>query len=186
MPYPPADRRPLTGRRAVIMFRFVSWFRRDRNSSPRLRRSLRVEALEDRITPASPDAWVSSPPPSPGPNVIWVDTVAQLNSAVQNLQSGQTIVIKPGVYNLTQPLYVGKNQQVQNVSIRGSTGDFNDVVLRGAGMNNTAVHYGFSVYNAQDVFFQDLSVGDGYWTGIDLQGGMGAERVHVSHCRVFD
>ena len=36
-------------------------------------------------------------------------------------------------------------------------------------MNSTAVRYGFSVYNAQDVTFENLSVGDVYWTGTDLQ-----------------
>src|SRR5262249_6856487 len=172
------------------MFDLGSWFRRLRTPRPRPRRcparSLRVEPLEDRITPASPDSWVSAPPPAPSANVIWVDTVAKLNTAVQTLQSSQTIVIKAGTYQLTQPLFVGKDHQVQNVAIVGATGNFNDVVLRGAGMNDTAVRYGFSVYNAQDVVIQNLSVGDVYWTGIDLQGPMGAERVHIQHCRVFD
>ena len=44
-----------------------------------------------------------------------MDTVAELQDAVQNLQSNQTIVIEPGTYQLTRTLYVGKDQPVQNV-----------------------------------------------------------------------
>lgn len=148
--------------------------------------ALRCERLEDRLTPALPSSWTSPPAPPPGPNEIWVATADELTAAVQNLQSNQTIVLRAGEYRLTQPLYVGKASPLQNVAIRGATGDFNDVVLRGAGMDDPSVRYGFSVYNAQDVVIADLSVGEVYYSGIDLQGVQGAERVKIQHCRVFD
>ena len=78
------------------------------------------------------------PPPSPGPNVIWVSTQSALQSAFSNLQSGQTIVIEPGTYNLSSTLYIGHNSNITNVTVRGSTDNFNDVTLLGNGMDNAS------------------------------------------------
>ena len=156
----------------------------------RQRNRLRLEALEGRVLLKGPaDAPNLGPPPAPSASVIWVDTVAELQDAVQNLQSNQTIVIEPGTYQLTRTLYVGKDQPVQNVLIRGSTDDFNDVVIKGLGMDgpfNASLAFGFSVYNAQDVTIANLSVGEVYYHAIDLQGVQGADRVHLYHCRFFD
>src|SRR5262249_47034265 len=64
-----------------------------------------------------------TPPPLPPPTgtVINVSTVSQLESAVANLQSNQTILIAPGTYNLTGTLVVP--QGLTNISIRGATGN---------------------------------------------------------------
>jgi Dockerin type I domain len=151
------------------------------------RRRLRLERLESRVTPAMPAAAPSlGAPPPPSANVIWVNTVGQLQNAVQNLQSDQTIVVQPGTYQINVPLYVGLAHQVSNVMIRGSTDNFNDVVIRGAGMDNNAVTYGFGFFNAQDVTVANLSVGAVYFDAIDLKGDAGAARIHLYHDRLFD
>ena len=96
----------------------------------------RLEALETREVPAAPgDAPPLPPPPPPSATVIHVDTVAELEAAVANLQSGQTVVVQPGTYQLTRTLYIGKDRPVQNVTIRGATNNFNDVVIKGLGMD---------------------------------------------------
>jgi hypothetical protein len=83
----------------------------------------RLEALECREVPAAPaDAPPLPPPPPPSSTVIHVDTVAELESAVANLQSGQTVVVQPGTYQLTRTLYIGNGRQVQNVTLRGASG----------------------------------------------------------------
>jgi hypothetical protein len=147
----------------------------------------RIESLEGRDLPRSPiEAPSLGTPPAPGPDAVWVSTEPELQTAVANLQSGQTVVVRPGTYNLTRPLYVGKTAQVQHVVIRGATDDFNDVVIRGAGMDNPAVPFGISVYNAQDVTIANLSVGEVYYHALDLQGVQGAERVRAYHNRFFD
>jgi hypothetical protein len=150
----------------------------------------RVEQLEDRLLLKAPSAAPSlGPPPPPGANVVWVDTVAELQTAVRNLHSNQTIVIEPGTYNLTETLIVGRSAQVANVTLRGATDNFDDVVLRGRGMENPSygsVPHGISVWNAQDVTIANLSVGDVYYHPIDLQGQFGAERVRLYHNRIFD
>ena len=53
---------------------------------------LRVEELEERrVLKAWTDAPPLGPPPAPGPGVIWVDTVPELQGAISNLKSGQTV-----------------------------------------------------------------------------------------------
>jgi Ca2+-binding RTX toxin-like protein len=150
----------------------------------------RVEALEARLLLKGPaDAPPLGPPPPAGGNVIWVGTVSELQNAVANLQSNQTIVIRRGTYDLTQTLYVGNGHQVANALIRGETDNFNDVVIRGQGMNNASygsVPHGFSFYNAQDVTLANLSIGDVWYHPIDMQGGAGADRLNIYHVRVFD
>jgi len=151
----------------------------------RAARRLVLENVEDRITPASP----SSAPPLPPPpaDAIYVSTVAQLQSAVANLQSGKTIVIQPGVYNLTAPLRVGQFGPVTDFTIRGATGNFADVVIRGAnGWEDPAVGYGFWLGNAQRGTIADLSIGEVYYHAVSFEGGMGADELHLHHCRVYD
>jgi len=115
-----------------------------------------------------------------------VNTVSQLQNAVASLQSNRTIVVQPGNYQLTAPLVVANGTQVSNVLIRGATDNFDDVVIRGAGMDNTQVQFGFTIYNAQDLTVANLSIGAVYYHAIDLQGGQGADRIHLYHCRIFD
>jgi Ca2+-binding RTX toxin-like protein len=156
----------------------------------RNRSRLEVEVLESRLLLKGPsDAPPLGPPPDPGPNVIWVDTVAELQTAVRDVQSGQTIVIESGEYLLTQTLYVGNNGQINNVTIRGETDNFNDVVIRGKGMENANygnVPHGISIFNAQNVTLANFSIGEVWFHPLDFQGGAGAESVHVYHVRVFD
>lgn len=156
----------------------------------RQRNPLRLESLETRELMKGPaDAPSLGAPPSPSSSVIWVDTAPELEAAIQNLQSNQTIVIEPGTYQLARTLFVGKDSPVQNVLIRGSTDNFNDVVIRGLGMDgpfNASLAFGFSIYNAQDVTIANLSVGEVYYHAVDIQGGAGAERIHLYHCRFFN
>lgn len=151
---------------------------------------LRLEELESRLLLKGPsDAPPLGPPPSPGPSVIWVDTVAELQAAVNNLQNGQTVVIQRGTYALTQTLYVGNGHQVANATIRGETDNPADVVIVGKGMNNAsfgAVPMGFSFYNAQDVTLANVSIGDVWYHPIEIKGDAGADRINLYHLRVYD
>jgi hypothetical protein len=76
----------------------------------------------------------NAPPlPLTGTRIVNVTTEPQLQTAMGNLQSGDTILLADGTYNLTSSLYVnGRN----NVTIRGAAGSTN-VVLVGKGMDNT-------------------------------------------------
>jgi hypothetical protein len=88
-------------------------------------------SLANAASAASPG---NAPPlPLTGNRIVNVSTEPQLQTAMGNLQTGDTILLADGVYNLTSSLYVnGRN----NVTIRGSAGSTN-VVFVGKGMDNT-------------------------------------------------
>lgn len=97
------------------------------------------------------------PPADPATSVT-VTNVSQLVNAVNNLRSGQTILIAPGTYNLsgvTDGLYVP--QGITNWSIRGATGKRDDVVIRGGGMTGT-VRFGFWVGSSTNGTIADLTI----------------------------
>jgi chitodextrinase len=100
-----------------------------------------------------------TPPPLPAPTgaVVHVSTAAQLQSAVANLRSGQTILIDPGTYNVTDTLWLP--QGVSNVAIRGTSGKASDVVIQGAGMSGP-IGFGFWTGNVQNVTFADFTIRD--------------------------
>src|SRR5688572_12810520 len=69
------------------------------------------------------------PLPAPSGPIVHVNTLAQLQNAVDGIASNTTILIGPGTYNLAAPLYI--NGSFTNVGIRGATGNRDDVVLVG-------------------------------------------------------
>jgi hypothetical protein len=149
-----------------------------------------LEELEPRLVLSSPSsAPLLGTPPDPGPGVVWVNTETDLQNAVANLQSGETIVIQRGTYDLTSGLYIGYNHQVTDVTIRGETDNFDDVVLRGRGMDNAdfgSVGMGISIWNAQRVEIANLSVGDVYYHPIELKGEQGASAIDLYHDHFFN
>ena len=116
--------------------------------------------------------------------IVDVTTVAELQNAVANLTSGQTIRVAPGRYALTGQLIVRNG--VTNVAIVGATGNRDDVVIVGTGMNTPGVDIAIKVMNAQDVRIADISIGETFWHPIQLQGEQGAEGVTISNVRLFD
>src|SRR5689334_17819809 len=71
--------------------------------------------------------------PVTGARIVNVSSEPQLQTAMGNLQTGDTILLANGTYNLSSTLYInGKN----NVTIRGTSGSTN-VVLAGRGMDNS-------------------------------------------------
>jgi hypothetical protein len=110
-----------------------------------------------------------TPLPITGTRIVNVSTEAQLQTAVSNLQAGDTIVLADGTYNLTNSLYInGKN----NVTIRGASGCDN-VVLVGKGMDNAS--YGNVVYgvwsNSLNTTIAHLTIRDTYDNAIVFNAG---------------
>lgn len=71
--------------------------------------------------------------PITGTRIVNVATEAQLQTAMGNLQNGDTLLLSNGTYNLTASLYINGRH---NVTIRGTAGSTN-VVLAGKGMDNS-------------------------------------------------
>jgi PKD repeat protein len=134
------------------------------------------------------------PLPAPAGNVVNVSTVSQLQAAVANLQSGQTIMIAAGTYNLTGTLYVP--QGISNVAIRGATGNANDVVIQGdavidasppysgsaiwgpgSGISGT-IPFGIWVGNVQGVTIADMTLRNYVDDAIILNAGAQSPLIH--------
>src|SRR5262249_22609490 len=73
-----------------------------------------------------------------------------------------------------------------NITIRGATGNRDDVVIKGGGMDGNLGQLGFQVLNAQDVTIADLSIGEVRTHAVQLQGEQGADRVHLYNLHLFD
>jgi hypothetical protein len=126
--------------------------------------------------PALPPA----PLPPPTGTVVNVSTVAQLQSAVAAITSNTTIVIAPGTYNLTSTLYI--NGSFTNVGIRGATGNRNDVVIVGRGMNapnDGGVPFGiWAGGDVRGVTIAGLTIRDVYYHAIMLNAGAQSPLIH--------
>jgi len=133
-------------------------------------------------TPLEAKAPESAPPlPDPQGNFVRVTTESELQAAVDNLTSGSTIVIAPGVYDLSRPVHI---RNVNGVALRGETGDWDDVVLQGRGMSDQTVVHGVMLENAENVLVADLTIRDVYYHPITLQAG--TEAPHIYHVRLVN
>ncbi len=124
-------------------------------------------------------ASVAQPPPLPAPTgaVINVSSEAQLQAAVASAPSGSTIVIAPGTYALSGPLYL---VNTTDVTIRGATNNRDDVVLAGRGMTNPAVQFGIWS-NGIRTTIANLTIRDIYYHPIILNAGAAAPRIYNVH-----
>jgi hypothetical protein len=120
------------------------------------------------------------PLPPPSGTIISVATLAQLENAVASIASNTTILIAPGTYRLTSPLYI--NGSFTNVGIRGATGNRDDVVLIGKGMagaNDGGVPFGIWVGgNVRGVTIANLTIRDIHNHAIILNAGAQSPLIH--------
>jgi hypothetical protein len=121
-----------------------------------------------------------TPLPLPTGAIVHVSTVAQLQNAVAAIASNTTIIIAPGTYQLTSPLYISGT--FTNVGIRGATANRDDVVIVGRGMNASndgGVPFGIWVGgNVRGVTIANLTVRDVYYHPIILNAGAQSPFIH--------
>ncbi len=115
-------------------------------------------------TPASAANHCSALPPPTGPTVT-VSTEAELRDQAANAAPGTAILVAPGVYNLQAAVWA----TVDGITIRGATGNRDDVILDGGGML-TWSHTHVIAINADDVTVADLTIRNGDEHGISVQG----------------
>ena len=141
------------------------------------------EPASESVT--TPPLVKEAPPlPAPTDDVVRVSTVSQLQAAVRDAQPNSTILIEPGTYHLSATLFL---RGVDDVSIRGATGDRDDVVLVGRGMRNAGygnVPHGVLVENARNVQIADLTIRDVWYHPISFNRG--TESPHVYNVRLVD
>jgi len=113
---------------------------------------------------------------SPSGNIVSVDSVGALESAVANLADNTTIIIKPGRYELNTTLYITKN----NITIRGETDRCDDVELVGKGMENAnRGDVGSGVWiNSSNVMVANLTISEVWYHPIEIQGSADAPWIY--------
>ena len=120
--------------------------------------------------------------PVTGTRIVMVATEPQLQSAMGDLQSGDTLLLSDGTYTLTASLYInGRN----NVTIRGTVGSTN-VVLAGRGMDNA--NYGnvpFGIWsNGTNTTIAHLTIRDTWDNEIIFNPG--AQSPHIYCVRLLN
>ena len=120
--------------------------------------------------------------PITGTRIVNVSTEPQLQTAMGNLQNGDTILLANGTYNLTSSLYINGQQ---NVTIRGTNGSTN-VVLVGKGMDNAS--YGnvpFGIWsNGTNTTIAHLTIRDTWDNEIIINSG--AQSPHIYCVRLLN
>jgi Right handed beta helix region len=112
---------------------------------------------------------------------VGVKDVAELRAAVGRAQPGWTILLRDGIYQLDQPLFI----HVPDLVIRGLSGNRSKVVIRGSGMTEGRVGVALSV-DAPRVVLADFSVG---WTGfhaIQIRGEAAASDAVIHNVLLAD
>jgi len=114
---------------------------------------------------------------------VWnVSSVSGLNHAMHNLSPGDEVVLAPGYYD--QRLGHGYYISVPNVTIRGATGDRDDVVLFGGGMNDpNGIHESLQ-FAASDITVKDLTISGFYHHGIHVQPG--SHGAHIDNVKTLN
>jgi len=97
---------------------------------------------------------------------VYVTTYSQLKSAALNAPpDGRTIIVAPGTYYQDGVLWLtGKS----NLTIRGETGNPDDVVLVGKGINNSSMWINIAINNCPYFTIEALTLKDTYYHGIQV------------------
>lgn len=120
--------------------------------------------------------------PEPSGRILSVASEQELQQAMLDLSPHTTVLLEPGVYRLSKTLYVRED----DVTIRGATGNRDDVVLIGKGMDNSDfgdVPHGIWS-DAARTHVQNLTIQDVYYHPITLSSI--ADSPEVYNVRLVD
>ncbi|MHC4717644.1 MAG: Calx-beta domain-containing protein, partial [Planctomycetota bacterium] len=111
-----------------------------------------------------------------------VSTIGQLENATRNVQPGDEIVIAAGTYNLDAYLQIN----VHHILVRGATGNRDDVILNGPGMNVNAEPKEGLVIRGDSVTVMDLTVRSIYNNGIHLCGEYDLDDTWITNVKTLN
>ncbi len=124
--------------------------------------------------------------PAPSGKVIIVNNVTELQNALSsaNANNGNTtILLNKGIYILNSNLlYIGSN--MSHLSIRGATGNRDDVTIKGQGMNGGVTH----IFNVASSNFTlaDMTIGWVFYHPIQIHGESNADSAFIHNVRIVD
>lgn len=133
--------------------------------------ALKGKAKAKAVAPAAGFLREAPALPAPQGAVVRVANAAELVAAAGALQSGQTILLAPGVYKMPHSLVI---QNADDVAVRGAGGDRSKVVIDFADSRHTE---GVVFTRCKRALLADLTVQNVKQNGIKINGDLGAERV---------
>jgi len=117
-----------------------------------------------------------------GCGVRRVANVGQLHQAVKDARPGEHIVLAAGTYRLRRTIRL----RVPRVTLRGATGDRDDVVLLGGGMNVPARATSAISFEADDLTVRDLTCRDFYKYGLHIRAEMDVDRARIINVKTVN
>ena len=127
--------------------------------------------------------WLLAATPGPVWAGTWsVSSVSQLNNAVNNSHPGDEIVVAPGTYYIGAELWM----DTANITLRGATGNRDDVVFIGGGMNTDAGPRNIIHVVNDDITIEDLTVSECWWNGIQLHGENNVDRTVIRNVKTLN
>jgi len=119
--------------------------------------------------------WLALSSPA-GAVVRDIYNISDLQTHFVNAGPGDELVLHPGTYYLGWSLYISGNKA--GLIIRGSTGDPDDVIIHGGGMNNSSGVYEGIQTTVDNVQIRDLTVAEFFHHGLHFQPGADGTLVH--------
>jgi hypothetical protein len=128
------------------------------------------------------------PPPLPAREgrVVSVSTVQELQQAVLDARSGDTIQVADGTYRLERTLWFeGK----QHVTLRGASGDPAKVILQGGGWDGGNPRDILNIRTSDDIVIAHLTFSEARTYGIKVEPyphPPNPTNIHITHCHFRD
>ncbi len=110
------------------------------------------------------------------------DTVGGIFRGLRAAVPGDQIVLAPGTYKLDTCIHLN----TPGITLRGATGNRDDVVLQGPGMNVEAHPMEGIAINTDDITISDLTVAGFWWNGIHIRGENDADRTRIRNVKTLN
>lgn len=107
----------------------------------------------------------------PPNRTVRVGNFAELRRACENALPGDTIILSPGTYTLEGVSRIEMRNRPGPVTVRGATGNPEDVLVRGHGQNSSETPVVFELEDSPRWTFENLSTADTYYHGFKLDLG---------------
>jgi len=111
-----------------------------------------------------------------------VSNMTGFDDAMRNLSPGDTVIMQPGTYDFTTRH--GYYITTSGVTIRGATGNRDDVTIWAGGINNPSGVYEPLQLAAPDITLRDLTISGAYHHAIHFQNG--ADRARVRNVKTLN
>jgi parallel beta-helix repeat protein len=115
-------------------------------------------------------AYLFLPTPSDSRTIL-VNDFEELRSACLNARPGDTIVLAPGTYTIGGYSSLRVRKRPGPITVKGATGNPADVIIEGAGIDDTSVSHVFNLDDSPRWTFQDFTTRNTYYFGFKFDHG---------------